>query len=375
MKLTIDPKLLAYLVASTARALPQRPSVPALAGLLLEAADDQLTVSAFDYDISARGTAAADVAEPGRILLPGRLLAEVARALPSESFADITATGTEATIRCGRYDAALLLLPVDDYPTLPQAPEPAGTIDADLLTAAVQQVHPATSNDDTLPMLTGIRFDFDIENARLTLAATDRYRIAVTDTAWTPDTSAWAGDQHRGDNPGISALIPGRHLHDITKGLGHGPVTIAVNDRLAAFTTDTQQTTVRLLENQFIDYRARTSYDATTTAAVDAAALAAAVKRVGLVADRKTTAIRLAFTVGEVTVRAGGGDIGRGNETVECTLDGDPVEIAFQSNFLLDALNAIDGQATIGMTGDAKPALFSSHGGVHQQLVMALRLS
>ncbi|MEU6781462.1 DNA polymerase III subunit beta [Nonomuraea angiospora] len=370
MKLSIDPKLLAELVAWAARALPARPTAPALAGLLLEAdaidADSgRLTVSAFDYDMSARGSVScADVAEPGRILLPGRMLAEVARALPTTSFADLAATDTEATIRCGKLDYKLLLLPADDYPTLPAPPEAAGTIDAAALAAAVAQVAPATSRDDTLPMLTGIRLDTDGdgEGDKLTLAATDRYRIAVTDTTWTPNT----------EGP-LSALIPGRHLHDIAKGLGHGIISIGLNDKMVAFTSQDRQTTVRLLDEQFIDYRARVTYDATTTATVDAAQLAAAVKRVALVADR-TTAIRLAFTDGEVTVRAGDED-GRGTEALECELKGDPIEIAFQSTYLGDALGAIDGQATIGMTGPVKPALFASEDGSHKQLVMALRVS
>lgn len=361
MKLSIDPKLLADTVTWAARTLPLRPTVPCLAGLLLEADGDTLTVSAFDYDVSARATIPCEIAEPGRVLLPGRMLAEVAKALPTKSFVDVAATDTDATLVCGRSDFTLRTLPVADYPALPAPPEPAGTIDADALAGAVAQVYPATSSDDTLPMLTGIKFDTDGET--LTLAATDRYRIACTDTTWTPDTET-----------ALSALIPGRHLHDVVKGLSHGPITIGLANGMAAFTSGDRQTTVRLLENEFIDYRARVTYDADITATVDAAGLAAAVKRVALVADRTATAIRLHFTNGEVTVRAGDDDIGRGNETLECALDGGPIEIAFQSSFLLDALGAIDGQASIGMTTDAKPALFSSHGGVHQHLVMALRL-
>ncbi|TDD45419.1 DNA polymerase III subunit beta [Nonomuraea terrae] len=363
MKLSVDPKLLADLVTSTARALPLGPTVPVLSGLLLEADGDTLTVSAFDYDISARGTAPADIAEPGKLLLPGRLLAEVAKALPTTSFAELAATDTEATIRCGRSDFELRTLPVDDYPTLPEPPATAGTIDADTLAVAIGQVHPAAGRDDTLPMLTGIKLDTDAE--RLTLAATDRYRIAVTDTTWQPATDA-----------SVSALIPGRHLADIAKGLGHGQVSIGLNEHLAAFTTSSTQTTIRLLEEQFIDYRPRVTYDATITATVDAAALAAAVKRVALVADRKTgTGVRLAFTNGEVTVRAGGDDIGRGTEALECALKGDPIEIAFQSQYLLDALGAINGNATIAMVGHSKPALFASADGTHKQLVMSLRLA
>jgi DNA polymerase-3 subunit beta len=210
-------------------------------------------------------------------------------------------------------------------------------------------------------MLTGIRLDTD--DTQLTLAATDRYRIAVTDTTWQPATDT-----------AISAHIPGRHLHDIVKGLGHGDVTIGLNDKLASLTTAARQTTVRLLDDQFIDYRARVTLDASTTATVDAANLAAAVKRVAIVAER-TTAIRLAITDGQVRVQAGAADVGRGGDTVDCTLAGPPIDIAFQSQYLLDALGACTGPARIGMTGEVKPALFTDEASGFKCLVMALRLA
>jgi DNA polymerase-3 subunit beta len=210
-------------------------------------------------------------------------------------------------------------------------------------------------------MLTGIRLD--TAGQQLTLAATDRYRIAVTDTTWQPATDT-----------NLSAHIPGRHLHDTVKGLGHGTVTIGLNDQLAAFTTPDRQTTVRLLDDQFIDYRARVTLDASTIAVVDAATLAAAVKRVAIVAER-STAIRLAFTDGQVRVQAGAADVGRGGDTVDCTLAGPPIDIAFQSQFLLDALGACTGPARIGMTGEVKPALFTDEASGFKCLVMSLRLS
>ncbi|WP_063780819.1 DNA polymerase III subunit beta [Nonomuraea sp. SBT364] len=362
MKFTIDPKLLADLVGWTARAVPLRPTVPILSGLLLDADGDQLTVSAFDYDVSASGHAPADVAEPGRIVLPGRLLSEVAKNLPTKSFVEITAGDRDATLTCGRAEYSLPTMPLDDYPNLPTPPQPAGTIDADTLTAAVNQVHPATTNDTTRPMLTGIRIDTDGE--QFTLAATDRYRIAVTDTTWQPHAAP------------LAALIPGSHLADIAKGLGHGAISIGIDNGMAAIATPDRTTTIRLIDEQFIDYRSRTTVDQPITATVDAATLAAAVKRVALVADRKTTAVRLNFTASEVVIRASDADGGRGSEAVDCKLAGaDSIEIGFQAQFLTDALNAIPGTARIGMEASTRPALFSSEDGRFTCLVMALRLT
>ncbi|MEV0826403.1 DNA polymerase III subunit beta [Nonomuraea rubra] len=361
MKLTIDPKLLADTVTAAARSLPQRPLIPVLSGLLLEATDDQLTVSAFDYDITHRGRAAADIAEPGRILLPGRVLAEVAKSLPTGVFVEVTATGTEATLTCGRAEFELPTLPVDDFPTLPEPPDPAGTVDGDVFVTAVHQVATACSADDTLPMLTGIRIDADGDT--LTLAATDKYRIAVRDLSWQPATAGALGK-----------LLPGRMLHDITRDLGRGPVTLAFDDQLAAFITDIRRTTIRLIDEQYIDYRARVSLDTPIIARVDAPALADAVKRVALIAERNTT-IRLSFTAGEVLLQAGGADIGRGSDVAACELNGGDIEIAFQSKYLLDALNAIDGQAHIGMTEPHQPALITSEDGAYRNLTMSVRVA
>ena len=366
MKLTIDHAVLAEAVAWAAHALTPRPAVPVLTGLLLEADGDELTISAFDYDTSRRISIGADVAEPGRVLLPGRVLAEVTKALPKKP---VTLNGVgpdpnEIVITCGSTEFVLLTMPVDDYPTLPTPPDPIGDIDAHTLTAAVGQVAPATSRDDSLPMLSGIRIDADGDT--MTLAATDRYRIAARTTTWTPaepDTLA-------------EVMIPGRAFTDIAKSLPDGPISIGLGNGLAAFTGSGRIMTVRLLDDQFIDYNARLSLaDWTTWADVDTAPLIAAIKRVALVS--RGTAVRLTFRDDQALVQ-GGDDTGRASESLPADLDGPSLEIAFQPQFLLDGLNGVDGgRARIGMTSPSKPALVvePGHTPAYRYLVMALRLS
>lgn len=365
MKLTVNRDVLADAVAWTAHALPHRPQIPVLAGLLLDADANGLTVSAFDYDTSRRATVSADVHHPGRVLLPGRVLADVVKALPKKEQVTLTLSRTETTITCGSAEFALLTMPVDDYPTLPEPPDEAGHIDGHALAAAVAQVAAATSNDDTLPMLTGIRIDAN--GNQLTMAATDRYRIAARTLNWAPtepDTTA-------------GVVIRGRALHDIAKSLPAGPVTLGLGNGIAALWGAGRTTTIRLLDEQFIDYQARLGLDDWTIwADVDAAPLTAAVKRAALVAERNT-AVRLAFTDGQVLVQAGGGDTGRASEAVAADLDGKSIEIAFQSQFLLDGLAGVDGgRARIGMTEPTKPALIVGPGDdPYRYLVMSLRLA
>jgi DNA polymerase-3 subunit beta len=182
MKFRVERDALGEAVAWVARALPSRPVVPVLAGLLLEAGDG-LVLSCFDYEVSARVRIDADVAEPGSALVPGRLLAEITRSLPSQS-AEFSLAADAVGLTCGSAEFMLVTLPIEEFPALPEPPSAAGTVDGGLLAAAAGQVVPAASRDDTLPMLTGVCLDFD--GGTITLAATDRYRLAVREIPWTP---------------------------------------------------------------------------------------------------------------------------------------------------------------------------------------------
>jgi len=202
-------------VSFVARALPTRPVVPVLSGLLIEAEGEQLTLSCFDYEVSARVVVAAEVGEPGAALVPGRLLAEIARSLPPAEVEVTTAAGM-VMLTCGSAEFALVSLPLDDYPKLPALPAVAGTVDGGVLATAAAQVAPSASRDDTLPMLTGVCLDFD--GQALTLAATDRYRLAVRTAPWQPADPALRA----------SALVPARTLADVARTMAAGgPVTIA----------------------------------------------------------------------------------------------------------------------------------------------------
>jgi DNA polymerase-3 subunit beta len=364
VKIRVNRDVLADAVAWAARVLPSRPVVPVLSGLLMEAGEE-FSLSAFDYDVSAQARVDADVAEAGRVLIPGRLLAEISRSLPADDV-EIVTDGAEAILTCGSAEFGLITMPVEDFPTLPTMPPGIGAVGGGVFASAVSQVAPASSRDDTLPMLTGVRVD--IEGDSVTMAATDRYRIAARDFTWRPT----------GPDLSVSAMVPARVLVEVAKTLRGGEVAIALGDGVAGFESVGRSTTVRLLDEQFIDYRARLAADWSIRADVPVQAFVGAVKRVALVAERNT-AIRLSFTQGQVRIQAGGGDIGRGSETVECELTGDDIEIAFQSQFLLDGLTGLDTDlARINMQSSTRPALIEDVPGdgrpVFRYLVMSLRV-
>ncbi|MBO3750247.1 DNA polymerase III subunit beta [Streptosporangiaceae bacterium NEAU-GS5] len=362
MKFQVNRDVLAEAVAWAARVLPSRPAVPVLSGLLLTA-DDGVQVSAFDYDVSARAVIEADVAEPGRVLIPGRVLAEITRSLANQPVELVTG-GAEAVLTCGSAEFGLLTLPAEDFPSLPPMPPVVGTVGGGVFADAVGQVAPAASRDDSLPMLTGVRVDID--GPAVSMATTDRYRIAARDFLWHPEQP----DYQRG------VVIPARVLSDVARSLRGGEVTVGLGDSVAGFESLGRTTTVRLLDDQFIDYRARLTGHWPGHADIAVAPLVEAIKRVVLVAERNT-AVRLSFTQdGSCLIQAGGGEIGRGAEVVEAVLTGEPLQIAFQPQFLLDGVSAVaTDQLRIYLDSATKPALITDDADdpAYRYLVMSLR--
>ena len=356
MEFQVDRGALADAVAWAARTLPSRPALPVLAGLLVEATGDgELTLAAFDYEVSARARiTVADgltVTEPGRVLVPGRLLAEIVRNLPPQPV-QVALKGAEAVVTCGSAEFGLLSLPVEDYPGLPEPPVHAGTVPGGVFADAVAQVTPAAGRDDTLPMLTGVRID--IEGATMRMACTDRYRIAVRELAWTPAR----------DDFSAGIVVPARTLADTAKAIRPGAeVAIGLSGTGAALlgvSGGGRSMTTRLLDDQFIDYRSRLTGMWSTTVRVRTAPFVEAVKRVALVTERSTP-VRLAFGSGRVLIRAASGDSARANESLPAALDGEEIDIAFSPQYLLDGLAGVRTEfARLQCTGPTKAALLTA---------------
>lgn len=350
MKFRVERDVLADAAAWVARSLPARPPVPVLGGVLIQSdgeSGEKLTVSGFDYETSARVELDATVGEPGRTLVSGRLLADITRALPSKPV-DLTVGGSRATINCGNSRFSLPTMPVEDYPQLPDMPQRAGSVAADALAAAVAQVAVASGRDDTLPMLTGIRLE--IEGSQLTLAATDRFRLAVRELEWSPEDASIS----------TAVLIPAKTLAEVAKTLaGSGTVEIALSagDGMLGLTGGGRRSTSRLLDAEFPRFRQLIPAEHTTAVELDVALLVEAIKRVSLVADR-VAQIRMEFGEDGLRLAAGGDDVGSAEEELPCALDGSPLTIAFNPGYLLDALGALHtDRAQLTFTTPNRPAL------------------
>lgn len=354
MKFRVERDTLADAVTWVARGLPARPPVPVLAGVLLtaDAEAGTITLSAFDYEVSAKITVPADVEEGGTVLVLGRLLADISRNLPDKPI-DIEVAGNKVEVSCGSSRFSLLQMPVADYPSLPVAPESSGSIDGHAFTQAVSQVSVAADRGDTLPILTGVRLE--IEGEKMTLLATDRYRLAMRELTWRPGST----------DTSYVGLIPARTLNETARSLGAAAsVDLALgttdgSDGLIGFEAGSRRTTSRLLDGE---YPKVTSIFPTTTdteAVITTASLVEAVKRVSLVAERNTP-VRLRFAEGQVAIEAGTGEDAQASEAVSAEITGPEIEIAFNPHFLLDGLGAVGTPfSRLSFTQASRPAVLS----------------
>lgn len=350
MRFRVERDALGDAVAWVARALPSRPVVPVLSGLLLQAGDDMLTLSCFDYEVSARARIDAKVEQPGEALVPGRLLADVIRSLPALDV-EVSAGADMVGVTCGHAEFALVSLPLGDYPALPEPPPAVGTVDGGVLAVAAAQVVPSASRDDTLPMLTAVCLDVDGDT--LTMAATDRYRLAVRQVRWEPAA------------PGLRAvaMVPARTLADFARTMTAGAaVTVAFGaagpdgsareprqdgtareprpaDGLISFEGASRRLTARLVAGEFIKYRSRFPAEFGSRATLPAGSFIAAVRRVSLAADR-VSPVRLTFGADGAVIEAQTEGRARAREAVPAEFEGEERVISFNPQLLLDGLAA-----------------------------------
>ncbi len=359
MKFRVDRDQFADAVAWAGRTVPARPALPMLSGLRLEvvaAPEPRLSIASYDYEVSGRVEVGADVVADGVALVNGRLLVDIARSLPNQPV-DLEVEGTRLRVRCGRSSFELPTLPVEEYPPLPAMPEASGSVPGTVLAGAVAQVAVAAGRDDALPFLTGVRVEVDGE--QVTLAATDRYRLAVRSFNWTPQASDFSA----------AALVPARTLADTAKALAHADLvhlafgSASVGEGLLGIEGLDRRTTTRLLEGDFPKYRSLLPAESPTVARVETAALTEAVKRVALVAER-SSAVKMLFSGPELVLEAGTGDDAIGLDAIECQVSGEPMErIAFNPGYLLEGLAAINQPVTnLAFTNPNKPAVLTGAG-------------
>lgn len=371
MKFSVEKDVLADAVSWTARSLAQRPPSPVLAGILITTHEGIVRLEGFDYEISSHIEIPADIAEQGKVLISGKLLAEITRSLPN-STVTLETDGTKITVSCGRSRFHLATMPVEEYPSLPALPEVAGTINGQAFSEAVSQVIVAASKDDTLPVLTGIKVE--IENDLITFLATDRYRLAMRELNWTPN------------QPEISTsfLVKAKTLNEVAKTLsstGDLKLAISPTGEMIGFESANRRTTSLLINGDYPKIRSLFPDNTPIHATVRSSDLIEAVRRVSVVAERNTP-VRMAFTDGQLTLDAGTGEDAQAEESIVASLRGEDITVAFNPTFLSEGLSSFNTDfVRFSFTSAPKPAMVTGQKKIDEEdqdqyryLVMPVRL-
>lgn len=335
MKFHVNRDVFSEAVSFVVKLLPQRNPQPILAGVLIEASENGLSLAAFDYEASARTTIEATVDEPGTILVHGRLLSEIASRLPNAPIQVEVDEDGGIVLSCGSARFTLASMPVQEYPAIPEVTGDSGLVPADDFATAISQVAFAASRDDVTPVLTGVQLE--VTGTTLSLVATDRYRVALRDIPW--DGGAAGGEEP------TTALVPARTLTEVGKTFAHGgDISIAFSgsgDReIIAFTAGNKTVTSLLIKGNFPPVRRLFPDQTEHHAVVNTADLTEAVRRVSLVLDRSAP-LRFTFTTDSVSMDASGTEQARASESVDAHLVGEDVTLGLNPQYLLESLSAV----------------------------------
>jgi DNA polymerase III subunit beta len=339
VKFQVNRDVFSEAVSFVVKLLPQRNPQPILAGVLIEATDTGLSLSAFDYEASARTTIEATVDEPGTILVHGRLLSEIASRLPNAPI-QIAVDDDGILLTCGSARFTLASMPVQEYPAIPEVSGESGVVPAEDFATAISQVAFAASRDDVTPVLTGVQLE--VTGTQLSLVATDRYRVALRDI---PFDSGIVADENT-----TTALVPARTLTEVGKTFAHsGDITVSFSgsgDReIIAFTAGNKTVTSLLIKGNFPPVRRLFPEATDHHAVVNTGELIEAVRRVALVLDRSAP-LRFTFGADGVSMDASGTEQARATESVDATLTGEEVVIGLNPQYLLEALAAVKSEFT-----------------------------
>ncbi|MFL5929019.1 MAG: DNA polymerase III subunit beta [Gaiellaceae bacterium] len=364
LRITVARDELAAKLATVARAVSTRATVLVLGGIQVRSEGSQLHLAATDMELSLRATLGAHVSDEGTVVVPGRLLLDIARSLPD---ADVTIEHKPeeavVVVTAGSANYRLHTYSSEDFPRLPEVDTDAlYAIERDALVETIARVGRSASRDESRPVLTGILVRF--EPGRIVMAATDSYRLAVKET---PVEAAL---------PDLEAIIPARALQELARiAVGADEVQLGLQENHVVFGADGTWLTTRRIDGQFPNYRQLLPEQFEHELSLPREELLEVVRRVSLMAQRNSP-LRLRFADGELTVSAVTQDVGEARESLPAPFTGDAMEIGFNAEFLRDGLDSVDSDTVkLKLISPLRPAVLEGESDDYVYLIMPIRLA
>jgi DNA polymerase-3 subunit beta len=364
LKLRVSQEALAEKLALVARAVSTRTAVLVLGGIRLRVANGQLELAATDMELSLRTSLEADVDGEGEVVVPGRLLLDIVRSLPSTDIS-IEQRSDESVllIEAGAASYRVHTYSSEDFPRLPDVDSvQLHEVDREALLETIGRVGRSASRDESRPVLTGILVQF--EPGKLVMAATDSYRLAVKETASTSTLTE------------LDAIIPARALQELARiAAGADEMQLGVHENHVVFGIDGAWLTTRRIDGQFPNYRQLLPEQFEHELQLPRGELLDVVRRVSLMAQRNSP-LRLRFADGELTVSAQTQDVGEARESLAAPYAADAMEIGFNADFLREGLESIDSPTLrVKLISPQRPALHEGESDDYTYLIMPIRLA
>ncbi len=368
MKLTVSREKLLTALQVTSRAVSTRATLPSLSGIQLEAADGSLTLRATDMELGLSLTLdGVGLEASGVVLLPGRLLGDVVRSLPP---GDVTLAlrpeQRDVEITAGAARFHLRTLPAEDFPRLPALGADAARLPAGPLAETIERVARAASRDEVRPILTGVLFQ--AEGSTLTMVATDSYRLSVKHTELDSTLPA-----------AIEANVPARALRELARIAAQGgaeEVSLSLERNQAVFEVGEVLLSSRLIEGQFPSWRQLIPESFEHEVRLPRDELLEVARRISQLAQRNAP-LRFAFAEGELTIAAETPEVGDASEAIPAPYSGEPLEIAFNPQFVTEGIESVDGsELVMKLSSPLRPGLLEPVGREDfSYLVMPIRLN
>jgi DNA polymerase III subunit beta len=315
----------------------KRSTIPILSNVLLKAADGRLQIAATDLDVTILSSCAARVTTPGGVTIEAKRLFDVIRSMPDEDVHMTLQENNSMLIESGTAKFRLLGLPAEDYPTLPTVNVAEGyKIQLDELKTMVGKVKFAITHEETRFQLNGALLK--VQPNKLEMVATDGHRMALINF---PSGITGAKGKKGSD---LTILIPRKALDEILRleGGEEGIVVFGVSENQLFFEAGDRRLLARMIDVNFPNYMEVISRDNDRRVMVDRERLLSTIKRISLVANERTRAVRFDFAPGKLTVSSTNPELGDARETVPIDYAGQPFFVGLNAAYVMDFLSATD---------------------------------
>jgi DNA polymerase III subunit beta len=368
VKISLERDVLLAQLQTVSRVASTRSAIQALSGVQLAASSETCELRATDMDVGLRVPLEAEVTRDGVVVLPARLLVDVARSLPAVSVSlELRPAEQDVELVSGKATFHIRTLRTEDFPPFPEPErDSAVSLPAEAFVSTALKVAGSASRDETRPVLTGILVS--ASDRELRMVATDSYRLSVKETTLELPLSS-----------GFEVNVPARALQELARVAAHAEdehVSVSVRQNQVLFVLGRVVLSSRLIDGQFPNYRQLLPESFEHELRIAGGELTDVVRRISLLAQ-KNAPLRLSFKPGELTVSAQTPDVGEALEALPVAFQGEPLEIGFNPEFLRAGLEAIEeGDVFLKLISPLRPGLIeAADESRFQYLIMPIRLN